>query len=321
MKKGMRNKVLSCLVFMFALILLPIAKVNAAGLVQTDASTNSITVSWTAEEDALHYYVYLSDWDDENHKWIEIQKQTLQPSQTSITFSNLQAGMEYKIQVDYDKWNYNQTSTYTYRVGMLYDAKTLPGKVTNVKQSKWWYIINKCDVTWDKQTAADGYEYIVKTNAGKKHASGTVKYNSLQVDKVNNTVVYTVQVRAYATINGEKEYGVWSNKCYCFTQPRITGISKSGSKLVIKWGKVKGATGYDVYMSTKPTKNYKRVKSVGKGTNKVTVSKLSGKKLSAKKTYYIYIVTKKKVGKTTHKSGRLYYWNSKGDPRSYGYFG
>lgn len=323
MKKSMKSFLLACFAFVFAFLVIPAAKTEAASVEQTGATQNSVTVAWADQSSSyrtiLKYDVYLGVVDEDyNTTWTLIQ--TLPSTQLSCTISGLSAGTEYKVKVEYT-YQTSYGSTYSSYVS-LYDAKTLPGKVTNVKQSKWWYFIKQFEVTWDKQTGVDGYDYIVKTNSGKKKASGSTTYNSnyLDVTKISNTVVYTVQVRAYSTINGTKYYGEWSTKCYCFTQPRITSIKKSGSKLTIGWSKVKGATGYDVYMSTKKTSGYKKVKSVGKGTSKVTITKFKGKKLSSSKTYYFYIVTKKKVGSKTNKSGRLYYWNSKSSASSFGYF-
>lgn len=137
------------------------------------------------------------------------------------------------MKVEYDYSSAYSSTIYHSTVGSLYDAVTLPGKVTGLKQERWYYFINQFNAVWTKQ---------------------------------------------------------------------------------------EGATGYDVYVSTKPTTGYKRVKSVGKSTYSATISKLSGKKFSSKKKYYVYIVTKKKVGKVTHKSGRLYYWNTKSPVSSFGYF-
>lgn len=319
MKKRMKTVLLTCITFLLLLVMIPAAKTNAAYVEQTGATETSVTVAWSAHDKALNYQVYLITVDEQYHR-TETLLATLPAAQLSYTISKLSPGTAYSIYIKYDYQGYSRV--YTYMLGSLSNAKTLPGKVTNVKQSRWYYFIKSFDVQWDKQTGADGYEYKVTTNSNKKKASGKTNSNSagLSVNKISNNMIYIVRVRAYTTLNGRTYYGKWSEKCYCFTQPRITGISQSGSKLTIKWGKVKGATGYDVYMSTKKTSGYKKVKSVGSGTTTVTVSKFKGKKLSTKKTYYFYIVTKKKVGKNTNKSGRLYYWNSKAGVSSFGYF-
>lgn len=317
MKKRMKTVLLTCMTFLLLLIMIPGTKVNAASLEQTDATQNSITIAWEAQNKALNYQIVLITY-DKQYQRTETLLATLPATQTSYTISRLSAGTAYSIQVKYDYPGYS--STYSSPLGYLYNAKTLPGKVTNVKQSRWYYFIKSFQTEWDKQTAADGYEYQVTTSSNKKKASGESSYNNLSVEKIKNNMVYIVRVRAYTVLNGQKIYGPWSDKCYCFTQPRITGIKQSGNKLTIKWGKVSGATGYDVYLSTKKTSGYKKVKSVGSKTNQVTISKFKGKKLSTKKTYYFYIVTKKKVGRITNKSGRLYYWNSKQGVNTFGYF-
>lgn len=319
MKRRMKSALLTCITFLFLLVMIPAAKTKAASIEQKGATQTSITIAWEAADKALNYRVYLVTYDEQYNR-TETLLAKLPSTQLSYKISKLSAGTAYTVKIQYDYQGYS--SVYNYTLGTLFNAKTLPDKVKNVKQSRWYYFINEFYAEWDKQTGVDGYEYKVTTSSNKKKASGATTYNtnSLCVSNISNNMVYIVRVRAYTTLNGQKYYGKWSEKCYCFTQPRITAIRQSGSKLTIKWGKVKGATGYDVYMSTKKTSGYKKVKSVGSGTNKVTVTKFKGKKLSAKKTYYFYIVTKKKVGKITNKSGRLYYWNSKSSVNSFGYF-
>ena len=131
-------------------------------------------------------------------------------------------------------------------------------------------------------------------------------------------MVYNIRVRAYADIAGQRLYGDWSDLCYCFTQPRLKSLKVSGNKLTVSWGKVAGATGYDVYVSTKPKTGYKKVKSVGKNVSSLSITKLKGKSISSKKKYFVYVETKKKVNGQVNKSGRLYYWNTKN--KSYEYF-
>lgn len=61
---------------------------------------------------------------------------------------------------------------------------------------------------------------------------------------------------------------------------KISSIKNSKKKTaIIKWKKVSGATGYEVYRSTKKTKGYKRVK-------KTSSTSFTNKKLKKKKTYY-----------------------------------
>lgn len=72
---------------------------------------------------------------------------------------------------------------------------------------------------------------------------------------------------------------------------------KSGkNKVRLTWKKVKTATGYEVYQSTKKNTGYKKVKTIKK--NKVVT--YNTKKLKKKKTYYFKIRTYRKVGGKTY---------------------
>lgn len=312
MKKTFKKLIVTCFLLLFACLTLRTPGVSAYGLNQTNPAAKAITLTWAAERNATAYRVFVG----KDYSSLALYK-SLPASATSVTITGLPAGCKRYVKVEYD-YTSSLGHSYTSTVGTGY-YKTTPGKVAKVKQDKWWYFLEQFSVKWEKQDGADGYEYKAFNNKGKKIASGTRYSNSADVTKkVSNTSIYTVQVRAYTTINNKKYYGTWSDKCYCFTQPRIKSANVSGSKLVVKWGKVAGATGYDIYVSTKPAKGYKKVKTVGKSTSSATISSLKGKKFSSKTTYYVYVVTKKKVGKTTNTSGKLYYWNTKNG--SFGYF-
>lgn len=301
-----------CLLVVFTLALA--TGVKAYGLTQVGVKATSITVKWDREDDALKYRVYVGK-DSSSAKLYT----TLPATATSVTIKNLKAGMERYIKVEYDyKLSFSET-VFSNSAGVGYDFKTLPAKVTNVRQDRWYYWAKSFWVKWKKQDSADGYQYRVKTNTGKLKAAGFIKYNtdSLDVDKISNSTIYTVRVRAYTKVNNRTYFGAWSDACYCFTQPQISSAKISGSKLKVKWAKVGGATGYDVYVSTLPRAGYTKVASVGKNTTSATIAKLKGKSFSSKKTYYVYVVTKKKVGKKTNTSGRLYYWNTKNGTDGY----
>ena len=75
-------------------------------------------------------------------------------------------------------------------------------------------------------------------------------------------------------------------------------ISQTGSKINIKWGKVKEADGYDVYVTycgmdfnkKKPNKTLKKNSLVS-----TTITKINGKKINLKKNYKIYVVAYRMV--------------------------
>ncbi len=314
MKKWLRNLTTACFLALFAGLAAAPAGVSAYGLTQSNPSADSITVSWEPEEDALAYHVYAG----EDYAAAALVRD-LPASATSVTIPGLKPGTEYYVNVKYDERSYSGGIN-TYSVGSD-DLRTMPAKVANVHETQWYYFAKSFTVEWSRQTGADGYEYKITKSNGKKVAAGVedskYTYFLSYSKKVSNSMIYVVQVRSYATICGKKYYGDWSDKCYCFTQPRLKSAKVSGNKLVVKWGKVTGATGYEIYVSTNPKKGYKKVKTVGKNASSATIAKFKKKKFSGKKSYYVYVLTVKKVGKHKNTSGRVYYWNTKNSSDSY----
>ena len=282
---------------------------EVSDLKQAGATKNSVTVSWTPDSGAAKYRVEIKEYNG-NADYRVANTVT----GTSCAISGLKSGTEYAIRVTAisaaNEVGYART---------LYDVVTLPDKVTNLRQDCWWYFALAFDLKWDKLDGVSGYEITIYNGKNKKVKSETLSAyaTSYSHGKISNSQIYTVRLRAFTNLNGQKYYSDWS-EIRCFTQPRIKSAKVSSGKLNVKWGKVTGATGYDIYVSTKKTSGYKKVKSVGKNATSATISKFKKKSFNSKKTYYVYIVTKKKVGKITSKSGRLYYWNTKNT--QYGYF-
>lgn len=310
MKKHLKQVLLGLFVMAATILMVPQVQAKAYGLTQTNPATDSITVSWEAETRATEYRVYCG-LDSQSAELCAV----LQPTQTSVTIGNLAAGQEYYVKVVCDYvTSYGKTYTDSV-VGSSYDVRTIPTQVTGLNQKQWWYYIKSVDVTWDRLPAADSYDLEFCNAKGKKIEKKSVTYPSYS-HSVDNTMIYTIRVRANSTICGQNFTTGWST-AYLFTQPRIKTAKVSGGKLNVKWDRVTGATGYDVYASTNPKKGYKKVKSVGKNATSATAAKIGKAKFNAKKTYYVYVVTKKKAGKTTNTSGALYYWNTKNKSFSY----
>ena len=73
-------------------------------------------------------------------------------------------------------------------------------------------------------------------------------------------------------------------------------ISQTGSKINIKWGKVKEADGYNVYVTYCGSKFGKPVWIATKNTKtKVSITKIKGKKINLTKNFKVYVEAYKKV--------------------------
>ena len=282
MKKSMKGFI-AIFVMAMAFYVTGITSV-AATITQAAQDKNSVTITWPAQESAVEYYVGIGTDIQTARTQAESKAITLPATTTSYTFSGLAEGTSYYA---YVRYKYVSKSNKTYESGVGYETvKTLPGKVTGVNQSKWWYFIESVDFTWNDQTAVN-YEYVIRSSKNKVLKTYDTTSNSGSYSDVKNNKLYKLQVRAYVMINNQKIYGEWSDTAYLFTQPMVKKASVSGNKLKISWGKIDGLTGYDVYVSTKEKSGYKKVKSLSKSKSSLTVSKLKGKKFSKKKKYFI----------------------------------
>lgn len=187
-------------------------------------------------------------------------------------------------------------------IGNYQGSKTLnfiivPGKPGSLKLSKGTG--KTLSFSWKKQTGASGYEVSLYKGNSKVKVTTTTK-NTYQFSKLKTNTQYTFRVRAYKTINGSKKYGAVSNQLVVKTASntptglKITAGNRSAS---LKWKKISGVTGYEIYMSTNSKSGYKKVATI-RSASKVKYTK---KKLTPKKTYYF------KIRSYTTKNGQKAY--------------
>ena len=307
--KSKQKKLLTTLFLSILLTLAGSVSVFAAVTVkQTAQTTNSVTVSISNNFYKMeNLTLTLQQYNDKYERVNVGNPITIPAGTTSYTFSNLNPGSEYYVRADYSYY-YSASSSKPSTSYTSVSITSAPGKVTNVRQLKWWYYIESVNFGWDKQPACK-YEWAAY--AGKKRtpvASSNYEssYNEASF-KIKNNKIYAVKVRAYTTINGQKLYGDWSDEAYLFTQPMVKKLTiKNNGKMSVSWEKIDGIDKYEVYASTKEHKGYKRVAKVSSRKGSVTVKKLGKKKFSRKKTYYVYVVALKKVGGGYYNSGRNY---------------
>ena len=270
---------------------------------QTDFTDSTITISWQGDANADSYEVSYSDVFGENSDFVVAGFTT----KTTYTISGLKSGCIYNIRVTPSNAD-GDNAIY----GHCDNAKTKVSAMKGVKTNNYYSGAGNAIISWDKQQAADGYEYRWKNSNGKVIKKGTTKDLSLDFS-VNNNNVYQFMVRAYQKLNAKTYYSSWKT-IYVFRQPQVKSVAvkknkKSVNQLKISWYKQQGATGYDVYVSKNNIrKNFKKVKSVGKKTTSVAINKFKGKKI--KGTYYVYVISKVKTANGTSKSGSNYMWQT-----------
>lgn len=164
--------------------------------------------------------------------------------------------------------------------------KEAPEKVQNVKASSKSY--NSIKITWNKAAGADGYKiYRATSKSGKYSAiktvtsASTLSYTNTGLTTGKN---YYYKVRAYTTINGSKVYGSYSSVVSAkpsLSKPSLY-LSAGSKKAYIKWSKISGASGYEIYRASSKKGYYSKIKTITSGKT----TSYTNSKLTRKKTYY-----------------------------------
>lgn len=163
-----------------------------------------------------------------------------------------------------------------------------PQKPTGVSAKASAY--NMVSVSWRKQTDASGYRIYRSAGSTSPELIATLGpgAQSFTDSNLNTGTIYHYHITAYATGEGgeviESECSETVSVKPSLSEPTLK--LKSGKrKATVKWSKISGASGYQIYRSTKKSSGFKKVKTVTKGK---TVS-YTNKKLKKGKYYYFKV--------------------------------
>ena len=158
-------------------------------------------------------------------------------------------------------------------------------------------------LSWKKASGVSSYELYRYNSSKKKYdkiktlSSSASSYTD---KKLKSGTAYTYQIRVKKIDGGISYYGAYTKLKTATAPGKVSGLkAKKASKTKIKlsWKKVKGASGYAVYMKTGKGK-YKRVKTITKGST-VKYTKM---KLKKGKKYTFRIRAYKKADKNIYGS-------------------
>lgn len=169
------------------------------------------------------------------------------------------------------------------------------GNVTGFKAASSGY--NSVTLRWNRTPGATGYEIYRQSGSsnvliGRINSPTTTSYINSGL-KTGTTYYYRIKA-----VSSDKEgKPVCSSLVTASAKPvpATPSVSlKSGKrKATIKWNRVSGASGYQIYRSLKRTSGFKAVKTIKKGSTKYFVNK----KLKKGKTYYYKVRAYKTVSK------------------------
>lgn len=264
------------------------------------AGTNTVDLSWSPVSGADGYTVQIL----KNGKWVSVGNFV----GTSAQISGLLPGSVNYVHVA----AYASSNGKTY-IGNFNTAVKIETTVGAINPRVSAYANNFITLTWDKQTAANGYEVFKYNASSKKYVLykniTNPNTNTCKVTGLASNSKYNFKVRAYQIDDSEKTYAPFGAVVSQYTSIAKSNLNsaKSTSKKKIKasWSKVGGASGYQVMWSTYKnfSKNYK-TKSVKSKYSSKTVTTAQSKSvyyvrvrayktISGKKVYSQWSNTKK----------------------------
>lgn len=156
-------------------------------------------------------------------------------------------------------------------------------------------------ITWKAVDNADKYQVYRSTSKNSGYSRiATVSGKSLKNVNLKTGKTYYYKVRAYAKINDTDVYSKYSAvKSVKMSLGKVSSLKleTDKAKVTVKWSKVKGASGYKIYRSTKKSSGFKCVKTLKSGS---TV-KYVNKNLKKGQNYYYKVKAYRAVdGKTVY---------------------
>ncbi|MCM1161021.1 MAG: hypothetical protein NC412_07340 [Roseburia sp.] len=314
------NKVILSIIGIMLLFLFakPIECKAMLPISQPGIEENAVVISWNRQDaeatfDISVYMPVSSYWEGNTFYTNYSLKYIGSTSQTSYRITGLEGGRKYRTVIT----SYDKEGNPLYSAE--YIAETLPKKAevlnADLKWSSYYSYGKNKTMTYNlytdimSQDSADGYEIYLYNSKGKKVKSNKISAeNSVSIRHTFYSLKensYILKVRAYKKVNGKTCYGKWSSKVYVLRQPKCQA-KWFQNKLYVRWEKIKGATGYDVYLCDKKKGTYKKIKSTGANTTMIYTKKYKNKEFKKGKQYYYYVVAKKKAKGKTYESALSY---------------
>lgn len=257
---------------------------------QSDATTNSVTMSWDKLPGVAGYGVYrYNGYGD--YKALDVV------TTNSYKYTGLSASSEVKLFVV----GINQSDAGFLAIGDPSDwvaMHTAPAKVPYVSITSYYSTLGQCQFGWPSVNYVSGYQFQLQDYKGKNLINKETQGTYMSVSPYKQGVFTRARCRAYVLVDGKKIYGAWSGYMYSAGTKNGKVIrSANRKKITVKFPTIKGASAYRVYVSTKRDSGYKKIKQVKAGKKSYSFTKFKGKKLQKNKTYYVRIKYVIKVGK------------------------
>lgn len=253
--------------------------------IKTSSVYNKVSLSWEKVTGASGYKIYRSTAKDSGYKAIKTVKSgaTVNYNDTKVTFNQTYYYKVRAYRIVGDKTvfgEYSPVAKQKVKVGTSSVKRTASASTTSY---------NAVTVKWSKVNGANGYKVYRSTFVNGTYKALKIVANATSYTDKTTTcgTTYYYKVRAYRLSGKTKGYGDLSKAKSGRALPGTTTIKTSSecfqTKVNLKWVKVYGASGYEIYRSTSKSGKYTLVKNIKSGrTVKWTNSGLK------KGQYYYY---------------------------------
>lgn len=251
----------------------------------------SVKVSWSAVPGRTKYEVMRSTEEHGTYTRIGSTTSTYYKDTTCTPF------VTYYYQIMVYR-TVNRQPVYSASASPTASAKPILGNVTGV--TAVMAAPSSIKISWGSVTGASGYE-VLRAETIDGHYTvikSTSSRSYTDVNLIPNTTYY-YQVRAYrkvstGTVSSTESTPVSATTYFgSVTSPRTVRIS--ATKVYLSWGAVSGRTGYEIYRSTSPDKDFVLVKST-------TSTSFTDSGLTTGVTYYYKIVAYRTVNNVRYRS-------------------
>lgn len=180
-----------------------------------------------------------------------------------VNKKDLVEGTDYTVAIDSGRKEVGQYSVKITFKGKYKGTKTLAFTIGPNKTSKITAAETADTITlkWNTVKYATGYRiYLYNSKTGKYEKVKTLTGTSYTIKKLKAGTKYKYAVRAYTKENGITIWAPEYETIITSTKPATLSVkvTAGSKKATLKWNKVTGATGYQVYMQA-PGEKFKRV--------------------------------------------------------------
>ena len=250
-----------------------------ATMTQVAADNASATVSWAASTGATGYLIRFGAT-QATAKDLQVVKTT------SVKLTGLSADSAYYLAV----YPIRQVTTSFYASENCVEnprVLTTAPAVKGLKLASWDVKSNIVTLQWNNTAKYEnGYQIEIYKADNKLVKTYNIygrraKSKTFILKSVKNTP-FQYRVRTYTFMNGEKQYGAWSDLAYAIPQANVSAAKVSNNAVKLSWTKVPGAKNYTVYRATKEGGKFKKVATTKKAAYTVN-------NLKTYKDYYFYV--------------------------------